>query len=376
MMKHRLALVALLVAGLVAGGALSAYAVAPDFTLSANVDAANTLKANQKNAVIGSFKVTGDAAANTITAFQIDGGLGGAVTTLVAAEIDRIAVYEDININGTYEAGADVLIGAVSGTGGAADVDEFLANGTNAVITPAAPIAFAASEVRYYLVVIDVNKTVADGKIADSGITIVEGDAETHAINAAGGWADDTVDVVATHLQWDAAGYNAQVATNGNAAAQGGAVILRAVDDYGNTDTGYATTVQFTSENYLTGASTVGTLTATVNGADATVGAGASAALAAGLVQTAAAVAGDVTAIQNTVAGAVTVIAVDANGLDGSVTYCNEAYPANAQVSIHRGVEFYDTDHNGHLDRCTVFMDKPIVLGGTGNNAFPLPATR
>jgi len=217
-------------------------------------------------------------------------------------------------------------------------------------------------------------------------ITATDGTALTFSADGAFKGALDNVSVK------EVKAISTDIAVTGN--------ILKAVDDYDNLSKTYARDVKFKAEAYFTGASLSSTLTAIgggTHGFSIKVGdAGADGTeftaddsvpfvnglLPAALTPTA----GDVTSIASSTTGAVVLVAVDEWGLEGSVTISNTTTYTNASgIASARGIELYDTNHNGRLDRATLFFDQPVSTPGASTYygvagyvvaATPVPATK
>jgi len=136
----------------------------------------------------------------------------------------------------------------------------------------------------------------------------------------------------------------------------GAGIVLSAVDDFGNTDLTNAEAITFTAKKYLD-------LTA-LAGANNPVDDGVSWAsvtntVAGDLTSTAVAALKLATAAGDN-PGAVLIATGGTTGLVGTITVgCGAAgpvYPTTNGIAPLRGIEFYDTDHNGRLDRATFFF--------------------
>jgi len=374
-MKVKICVLTLLIVGLVLGFGF-AYTASANFTLATNKNIATTIKAGNTGVVIGSFSVTDDGSGLTIDNFILDGSVGGG-TDIDAADITRVAIYEDININGLYESGVDVLIEANTTP---ANITAFQ-NGTKYTFNGFTNIPFAAGEKRYYIVVIDIGKVGPDdGDSIDVQVSTTDTQAvvNVQTINAAGAtWTDDTVAIVATHLKFINPGaaltLNPLTATTVEILAATGDTnpLIEAVDDYGNLDTGFGETVKLSAENLFTATDLTANLTSTGNSAGTnmvTTGI----AMVSGVIGSGVATgaANRIDSIKYAVAGseyAITLVATSQlRGLEGSTTVTvAAAYPVPTGVASTRGVEYYDTNHNGKIDRAAILFNAPIQSSAT-----------
>ncbi len=389
-MKFKVIFLTLLIAGLMLGAG-SAFAA---LTVADHVDASGTISPGG-SAVIATFKVTSGAADESLDQIAFQGALG----TFTDADIASVAVYQDINNNQIHDA-YDILLGDVITDVSTAGAGPASWNGADVTIDHD-DIAFGASgTVKYFIVVATLKAqalaapTTADG-VATLGIDNLDvkiaGGALT-AVNVAPATAA-TAAIVATKLSFVTANVNLQVVTGATLLGGDDVILLEAVDDYGNRDLGYNGEVQFKAESYLTGTVLSGLTADLGDGAggagdggelDVTVGnAGDDAApLVAGVLNmdtNDSAGAGIEELVVAGNAGAVTIVAVAFNsdataddfGLEGSVTVYNDAYPAAVPaVATQRGVEFYDTNHNGKFDRATIFFNIPVSLNVAANADF------
>jgi len=375
-MKVKICVLTLLIVGLVLG--LSSNVMANiTFSVTAGTNTITTSEANTKKVVIAAFTATETAAAvNTITTFSVDNPGTG-----VTAEVDSISIFVDVNGDGKYDSGDTIVPGAT--TGATTDYD---VGGTVVTLTPDPVESIAASGTKDYLVVINMTKTITDGHTFGAIIngTIGSG-ALTPATMAAG-----ALDVIATHLQWVTSNLQLLQATGVEIlpAAGNGLGLLLAVDDYGNVDAGFVEGVLLTAQNMFTGANeeteapAVIKLTAIggAGGADCTTG-GTPVVMSSGVILndvTTAATANGIRSIKFTKAGgpyAITLVATtQTKKLVGTATVTiGAAYPSilTKGISDTRGIELYDTDHNGHLDHATLVFDVPVT-GTAGTTLFSM----
>lgn len=373
-MKCKVLLMTLLLVGLALGVASNAFGAAGALTVTATADPTGTIAPGDTTHVVQAVTVTADAAGgNTIATVVVDGSVGGG-TDMIAAEITRVAIYNDVTGVGTFDFNSTLVM---QKTG--ADVTTFVGG---SLIFDVPDVALGASETKKYLVVIDVATTLDDTHSIDASVTVT-GTAAGVMTPLAGG-NDDNVVITATHLQFVAAGFNTEVATNAEILIDA-QTLLNAVDDYGNISKTFAEAVQFTAVDYNnTSTSLLGTLTAmggdggTAGGVDVTLGAGDNILFVTGSVTT------DFTAtpaintlfsLKSNTAGNVTIIAQTLTSkLEGSTTIRNDAAAATlTNVVSTRGIEVYDTNHNGHIDHVTIFFNAPISgasAGLTNNLAF------
>jgi len=376
-MKVKFAILTLLVVGLL-GLASTVFAAAPDFTLATYKDEARTIAAGD-SAVVGAFSVT---KSNSSTALSIDKfNLTSTIVGGLVADTDikTVSVYEDININGAFDAGVDEIVGAlIQGTTGALNEISDWTGGTATLDVTTTD--FAANEKRYYIVVVSLNTTESavgrfDGSTMKTGMALIESDTDPVGIQTPASVTTGTI--VATHLQWVATALQPLTAINTKIlTGVEGDDVLRAVDDYGNLDETFTNTVKIKVVTYPAGTA-LATLTASSTDAgldlvgtgadmlggkftyDATPGAGG------------ANVASAIEDLQISATGDVVLVAydddgtpADKTGIEGSIALTIGAgYTDGTGIASTRGVEVYDTNHNGKIDRVALFFDKPIMCG-------------
>jgi len=316
--------------------------------------AATTVAAND-SVRIGAFVVTGAAAdvIGTITINQV-GGAG-----LAAADVSNVSVYEDINKNASYDVGVDQYVGK------AATVATWQAG--TAVAIDVADYTFAGTASKYYVVVVATNKTgLTDGNVGTTSFNV-------NAVGAVPGTNGTTVAIVATHLKFDTTGTTLalQAAATNNTLTTG-VSFLKAVDDYGNLDINNTETIVLSAVNYNTGADATAAMTATSGVAGGTSVKGAGQAMVAGEIDVnTGGAANEMFALSFTPAANYIVVATSqTTKLEGSVMIRAGAYTTVTGVLTTRGIEFYDTNHNGKLDALTIFFDAPIDINGTLKGAF------
>jgi len=386
-MKYKLSIMTLVFLGLLLAFSGMAFAAAGDLVVTATSDpATNNVTVGDSLHVVQAFTVTADAAGgNSIDTIVLNGSVGGG-TDMVATndsntsndEITRVAIYEDVNGNGSFDFNDTFVMQKTS----EADMATFAAGALSFDITN---VTLAASGTKKYLAVISVATTLDDSHSIDASVTVTATGAG--AMTALAGGNDDNVVIAATHLQFKTTGIKYQVATGAEMLQAGGPFdLLWAVDDYGNKDLSYAGEVVIKFEAY-----TDGTDQTANAGTIAKVGDGGGgldirsnqavnfASFTAGVLQSNTVdTAGQVFSLKYTTAGPITVVAKadpanagsDDLGLEGSITVCNEAYNTVTGVATTRGVEVYDMDHNGHIDRATIFFNAPMNINGTTNTAF------
>jgi len=360
-MKLKISIFALLVVGLVFGFAFTANATI-NFTATGGTNAIATAETGVDAVVVGFKAVEDNTANNSIKKFHVENAAGGTAT---GAHVSRISIYLDKNSDGKLDSGDTLVAGATTTT-----TTNYTNNGTDVDLTPTTPEPIAKNATKYFLVVATIANTVPDGTTFGGMVSGTDG---LDVVITAAGVHDGAValDVVATHLVFKSTGYNPQVATGAEILVTH-ADFLWAVDDHGNLDTGFGDTVQFTAESYTTGESTLGGLTATLNTAkDVKVGSSDTpnaATIASGKLATnTVGNAGDLESLVHVTGGPVTIVARTVTRmLEGSVTICNDAYPAIAGIGVSaaRGVEVYDRDHDGHIDYLTIFYSVPVTSAG------------
>jgi len=358
-MKLKLTVLTLLVVGLFMALAPASMAALP--TLANNVAISAGTVAAGDSIVIGSYSVAYAAPADAMVGFGL---LKGTDTTAIATDLTRVSIYEDINKNGAFEAGVDQYIGGATPA-------EFIAgkNIANAVTVTAA-------RTQYYIVVAAVatsgaTYTALDGKLLDCKLDI------DNALGAGASVAEaannQTVAIVATHLSFDTTGTTlllqaAATAEHINAVA--GDSFLKAVDDYGNLDANFVETVNLAAYTYSSGASYAG-LTATANAVNMVAPAAGVAMTAGEIDADVAGVAGEMKTLVFAAGGDYILVATSGTKkLEGSITVRDGAYSTVTGIQSTRGIEFYDTNHNGHIDHATLFFDAPIDINGTGIASF------
>jgi len=392
-MKPKIGLLAFLVILLMIPASVFA-AASSILGITSGVDAANSFGAGEYG-VIGSFKVTDSSgSSSSISNFILDGTAAtlttGGVPTILAADIDSVAIWWDKNRDGILQRDLDTYVIATNTAFGSA----------SAAVTLTSTVTLTANEVRYFMVVVLAKETPAgalEGATADVKVTVTDGSSNTVSINNNGStWSNDTLNYVATHLQWVTAGaYTAPNSTISgykpvsgiNAAAAGATVakganfvgpvtgtIIKAVDDFGNTDKDFAEGVQFAAYNYSTLEDVSANLTAK-DGAGTSVKVGTAAYITntwnLGLLNanTGTAVAGALKTLSFGIEGPVILVAMtQTTRLEGTVTVLNAAaYTTNTTVNAARGIEIYDADHDGSIDHATVFYNSPISVVNATN---------
>jgi len=365
-MKVKFAILTLLLVGLL-GIATNAFAVP---TIAINKDVARTVAAGD-SAVAVAYSITNPSgsAAMTVLSMTFDGS-GGTLLTLNATagtgDISNATIYEDININGVMDPGVDEPVKQLT----AAEIAA-VAGGTTAIGVTGTGVEFAASEKKYYVLVVAVKKQVsaaADNKLIN--VTARASDAGGISAGTATPAANTTLQIAATHLEW--------VADSVKPLAAAGATLIdganndsliEAVDDYGNLDTDFVEQLVLSNLTYP-GAATLGTLTASANGGTVdytATGVNANANMVGGKLLLDA----DGSVNSNNAIDVLTVTpeanvilyayTTGATKLQGTITVTiGAAYTDGSGIASSRGVEVYDTDHNGKIDRVALFFDQPI----------------
>jgi len=386
-MKYKVGFVTLMVLGLLIGFSQAAMAaltltetnipvqVSPTYTAN-SVLLANTVAAGD-SIVIGAYKVTSNGAANdAIVNFKINKNTG----TATAAELGSVvSLYEDVNISGTYDAGVDIFIGYVA-------TANFLA-GTGS-LTYAYP--FTAAGDKYYIAVASVIKgtvtaglpafnTALDGKTIDCAFNVTNN--ALALVGQANSSNVQTIAVLATHLAFNPAVFNGR-ATTGATLFNGGAaeasILYAAVDDYGNVDKDFTDQTQLAITAYPSGGAPGAALTATNNAGNSYAGFAATTVMSAGKIAIDKGANHVVPAIETltiNTAGSYILTATSnaAKSLTGTTSILVSAGGAGTTwtsvtgVVVLRGIETYDTNHNGYLDRATIFFDAPINYNAATN---------
>lgn len=262
-----------------------AFGASTLYTVGAGVDAANKIGAGE-DGVIGSFTVTDGATAGGSKIVQFD--LNAMVATVAGntmerADIAEVSVWVDVNQNGALERDVDIFVGKHTNT-----ITTPLTNGdfgsdalakVSIVLAGDAQVSLADLETKSFIVaitmrevpkgvagegaVIDVEVVISDNLAATPGVV---GSAGVDQINAGGAaWANDTLDFKATHLTFKTTGYKDLSGGVGVNMLQAAGVLLNAVDDWGNVDTGFTEKVQFLLYNYSTLDPLTADFTATAN---------------------------------------------------------------------------------------------------------------
>jgi len=374
-MKPKIGLLAFLVILLMIPAAVFA-APSQVLKVESGVDAANDFGAGEYG-VVGSFKVTDTSGTSSaIQKFSVDDIAG---STLLAADLDSLAIWIDVNRDGILQrgvgTGSDTFVIATS------TVSCFDAGGVNAVDLTAS-VSFSANEIKYFMVVVLAKEDVTDandGATTDVTVTVTDGASNTGSANVGGAaWQNDRLDIDATHLQWipstGGAGYKPLVgAVGGNVIAGGVGALLKAVDDYGNVDKDFDEGVQFKAFNYSSLEDISANLTAQ-DGAKTDVRVGTANSIigwASGLLSanTATRSGGVLKVISHSTEGPVVLVARSrTTRLEGSVTVLNAAaYTSTATVNGARGIEIYDRDRDGHIDYATVFYNSPLSVVNAAN---------
>lgn len=359
-MKYKANFLALLLVGLILGFSVNAFA-ASVVTLSTNVDTNFPGSPGATGVVLTAFKaVESGGADNTITQFTVvnTGGSG------VDAQLAKLSIYIDVNNNKALDFNDTLILGAT----------------TSAVVgyTPAGPVTFnpttpvpvASGTTVAFLVVADFKTTIADN--ATFGAVVSALASVSGAIGPTAGQTVRPAAVTANHLRFNAAAVNDVVAGGGANTLLPGAgsgVFLEAVDDYGNVDldiNGPGNDVQLTAWHYTDGTAYAGlTATENVGGAAMTDGLGATAVdFASGQILydvAGAATKLGILTFNGTDGDHVTLVAtLQTKLLEGSISIAVTSTSAITSVSSFRGIEIYDTNHNGFIDHATIFFDGPL----------------
>jgi len=368
-MKPKIGLLALLIVLLF----VPSYVFAQDLTIAVNKNVGNEIGAGEYG-VVGSFKVTDSTAASQnskITAFVLDARVGTiASNTLVAANIDSVAVWEDINRDGKLQRDVDKIVSSSNTFGSDAT------NPTTLALTGTNQITIADGADKYYIVVIltkEVLSSSAEGQVTDVVVQVKDGSDVASTVNSGGtAWTDDSIQIVATHLKWVTTGTTGYKRLSGGANSnmvQDGS-ILKAVDDFGNTDGGFSENLAFSAYNYSTLEDVTANLSV-IDGANNQCKAGAgnyitTVGWTAGVLaaDTGGGTTGVLLSMGYSTAGPVVIVATSqTKKLQGSVTICNEAaYLSGNTINGARGIEIYDTDHDGHIDHATIFFGVPMAV--------------
>jgi hypothetical protein len=359
-MKYKLSLITLLVMGLVVGFSGSAFGLAGDLTVTATVaDAANAIAPGDTAHVVTAFTVTADPlGGNTIATLVASG-----TSTMAAGEITRVALYNDVTGSGIFDFNATKNMEAPP-----VDVATFAGGGP--ITFNIADVVLGASGTAKYLLVIDVRTALVDLHAIDASINLTAVGAGVLTPYAGG--TPDPVNITATHLRFLATAFNAVTgAANAEMIAATVPNFLSAVDDYGNLATTFAEGVSFDMVSYTNPTvSFLATATAQANpGGALNVKLGSGAVFMAGglLASNTAGAVGAMFSLKNTVAGDITIYAQSATSLlEGSYTLRNAAGVALAGVVSTRGVEVYDTNHNGFIDHVTIMLNAPVNVASPG----------
>ena len=366
-MKVKICVLTLLVVGLIFGFASTSMALG---TVTVNTEKTLTVAAGDSIA-IGSWTVTADATTVAIESFQIDGN----ASTYTDLDVVGLSIYEDVNGDGLLDSGDTFIVAATT-----ANIASWKAVG-DLTLLPASPIAMAEGAEKDYIVVASIAKvgqavTSLDTKVVTTTFGVTE---DTGPIADIANVNNDVIAIVATHLKWCLPGTNlnmlAATTTEILTGDSDDDPIICAVDDYGNRDVGFDGFVTLTAEKMVTGDDVTVNLTALSNVTSLKQG-DTPLQMSAGVIksdQAADSPANSITTMSYAEAGtnAVTIVATSTvKKLEGSVTVCiAAAYPEISGIASTRGVELYDTDHNGHLDHATLIFNAPTT-GAPGTTLF------
>ncbi len=340
--------------------------------------------------VVVPFSVTADGDGSTIERFTVV-GTGGSVEDDI---ILKLSVYQDLNANGRIDFNDESIASLRNGLGltdedgdTVADSTEFdrLDDGTLsnrlsftlddetlaagvAPVRPGTPPPAAEfpGETRFYMVVVDsmatyvdvVGTTPQDNRPFDFTVGVeftATADGEVNAdVSIAA--AAKRLDVAATKLSFTSAAsafpqgqnttFNKTREPSGDVTT--GDPVIRATDDYGNLDSGLNGSVVYTAVLYASPGTSANATTHGVVGGTANLSNG---------------ISSSDPSFSPVGKQNITIVATHTeSGLEGSQTVGvggDDAVGSGALVG--RGVEFYDVDHNGFLDRCTIFFNEAIL---------------
>ena len=375
-MKVKICVLTLLVVGLVFGFAVNSHAALGEAVAAS--DAATTVAAAD-SFVSCAFTVTAGADGDIIGAIRTTGTLVG----VLKDDIKMVSVYIDKNEDGAWDSN-DVFVGKAAAPAA-------WGNPTNQDIDIDDITLVTAADTKDFIVVVTLDKKEDTVGTYDGGT--IKGNFNAAASIAALGAVTvgatvETVAIVASHLQWQ---FATDVYASTGTLFPGGGVTndaLYAVDDYGNLDSGFAEYAVISAVKY-TNPSETPTLTIT-----ATVGDAGDATAVDQLLFTGGKIQFDsndasenmlkVFSIDNGGTDqAVTVMArssgaapagttYDGKNLIGTQTLVIGAATAFTGTNIQntRGVEIYDTNHNGKIDHITMLFSAPITIGATASTAF------
>jgi len=368
-MKVKICVLTLLVVGLIFGFAVNSYAL---LTVTANSDASKDFVAGQKNVVVASFKVTDSDAADVLLTFAVNFAAG--TNQLGASEASRVAILNDVNGDGAYNSGDTVVIEQKT----QATVNTIVAGG--AYTFDCVDISFDLAAVKNYLLVIDMAETgtFTDNDAIDASVNVT---ASVAAGAVYDGSLDDTLIIEASHLKWVTSNLTLRQLTTVEILPVVGdtQAVLLAVDDYGNVDGDFVEGILLTAKNMFTGADEDVALTAIGGGsADMTTG-GRAVLMSAGLLISGVATPGPANDIEslkiNTTGTSTKAFAIVARSqtkkLVGTTTVNIAAsYTAATGIANARGIEIYDTDHDGHIDHATLIWNQPVDGSAAGTADF------
>jgi len=175
-MKPKIGLLAFLVILLMIPASVFA-AASTILGVATGVNAANSFGAGEYG-VIGSFKVTDSSgSSSTIKNFKVDAAVGTIATnTMLAADIDSLAIWLDINRDGILQRDLDTYVIATNTAFGAGSAE--------VTLTPST-ITFTAAEVKYFMVVVLTKETPAgagENASIDCKVTVTDGSDNTASI--------------------------------------------------------------------------------------------------------------------------------------------------------------------------------------------------
>jgi|SaaInl7_200m_RNA_FD_contig_91_467177_length_7176_multi_11_in_0_out_0_2 hypothetical protein len=343
-MKSRIFLITSLTLMVVLGIASISLA---QVTVATNVDANDPGSPGATGKVLTSFTATeGGTGPETLNTFVItNGGTGG------DAGIAKLTLYTDVNGDGALDFNDEIVAGATTTT-----TTGLGAGGVT--LTATTPVAIAIGGTVDFLVVADYATAQTDNVTFEAEATLT-GSVTGGPVAATAGQTLRACAVTATHLQPVAASIKPLVASGATAVlGADGADFLLAVDDYGNLDVDITDTVQATLLTLDGNASSVAIVATTEDTSD--LDGGQNAAMIGGklIVGAGGGTSNEVNGFALTGAENTALVFTTAtDALVGSIAVRVGTDTTLNNVLATRGIEFYDTDHNGKIDAVTIFTN-------------------
>jgi len=368
-MKFKLGIITLLIAGLTLGLAGSAFAAVTVTDKDGTTDATP----GATNVVLQAFTLSSNADGDTVDKIKVE-----LQSADVEAEITKLSLYLDVDKNGVLGFNDTRIPGATKSSTSFPNLN----GGLGAILQPttalSAPNTVTAADMTWVLVVATFNTTgLTDQDDIDTQVSAWDVVTPGY-VGPVTTTTNMVVEISATHLKWVNGGayvsgvpthaYALQTANTGNIVRTGYDLeMIKAIDDYGNTDIDFEDTILIAATDLFSGATLAAGLTATIDAVSFETG-GTAVALTDGVFSS------FHRTINYTKVGTEYAVLLTATSqgtstfpvLVGTTAITWGARPNVTGVSSARGIEMYDIDHNGKLDHATLIFNAPVKdVGGT-----------